>query len=486
MPQMFKQIRWQLAFSYTATTIVTFLVLEACIIGLAFWFIGSNSLCYRIVHELKENVAPQAAQYLQGPTPQQNELRRWLESAFSPDPSLEIGQGGLQIGRAPLGGEGRLIIVDAHSRLLAVTPIGEPSDVSVWADIPDLTPFLHRALMGEETPSRLCSRWPDGNLLTAVPIKDAEGKVVGALVGVFHLPVSLPLFLASFLRTGGITLTMLILPVGVIGTIAGLLFSRPLARRLERLVKVTEVWKEGKLSTRIEDRKEDELGQLASHLDHMASRLQNLLLVQTEVAILKERSRIARDLHDTLKQHLFALDMQVATLRALLDQGKWETARDFLPEISSLLSEARKELTEVLHNLQLASLEKGLVQALRDYLNTWSRQTGIATVFHTEDLPTLHPTIAETLFLIAREALTNVARHSGASRVEVALNQRNGAIILRVADNGVGFDPACVEGKGVGLASMRERAHNLEGTLILESTPNQGTEVRVYIPLLEG
>lgn len=90
---------------------------------------------------------------------------------------------------------------------------------------------------------------------------------------------------------------------------------------------------------------------------------------------------------------------------------------------------------------------------------------------------------AETLFLIAREALANAARHSDASKVDVVLKKSDGLVNLRVIDNGLGFDPTCAEGKGMGLNSMRERASNLGGSLVLESAPGRGTQVTAWIPL---
>ena len=481
---MLKQIRWKLTFSYTAVTMATFLMLEVAIVGLLFWFVGSDFLPRRLVYELRENLAPQVAPYLEGPTPRLDELRRWLRNTFSPNLSLGISQRGLQMRSAPLGGDGRLMVVDTHLKLLAAIPVYEAGTSFDPIDIEGLVPLLRLALEGEENPSRLYSRRPDGILLATAPVKNAEGMVLGALVVVFRFPANPRLLSLSLLRIAGMSLLVLIVPVGIIGTMTGVLFSHPIARRLQRLVEVAEVWEQGELSVRLEDSEADELGRLSSQLNHMAERLQNLLLVQTEIAILEERNRVACALHDTIKQRIFALGMQVAALQSLVDQSKWESARERLAEITFLLSKTQEELVEVVHNMRPATLKRGLVQAVEDHLTTWSRQTGITATFQsTGDLSTLHPTAAEALFLIVREALANVARHSKATEVEVTLRRENGFITVNIADNGIGFTPSCSEGEGVGLFSMEERACNLGGTFAIESALDRGTRITVRVPV---
>jgi NarL family two-component system sensor histidine kinase LiaS len=201
-----------------------------------------------------------------------------------------------------------------------------------------------------------------------------------------------------------------------------------------------------------------------------------------QAAVGEERSRLARDLHDSVKQQVFAMLMQLGAARALLDDTS--AARAHLNEAESLARQAGLELATLIRALQPAALnDKSLPDALQTQVSDWSRQSGIAADVALEPEHRLPPAVETAFFRIAQESLSNVARHSSAQRVMVRLLYAGGQAQLIVHDNGQGFGPA--SGAGVGLASMAERMASLGGQLRVESRPGWGTRVTATYPFEE-
>jgi len=198
-----------------------------------------------------------------------------------------------------------------------------------------------------------------------------------------------------------------------------------------------------------------------------------------ELAVVEERNRLARDLHDSVKQQVFAISMQLGAARALLDQG--HQAYGPVEEAERLAKQAGAELTTLIRELRPPSLEsKTLAGALQDYVAEWSRQNGIVTDLKVDGVSSIALPEAEALFRVAQEALANVARHSKASKVSAELANQSNDIILTIQDDGVGFDPGEVE-KGVGLDSMRERLEAIGGRLDISSGKSSGTRIMATV-----
>jgi NarL family two-component system sensor histidine kinase LiaS len=215
----------------------------------------------------------------------------------------------------------------------------------------------------------------------------------------------------------------------------------------------------------------------------MAGQLENLLQTRGELATLEARNRFARDLHDSVKQQVFATSLQIAAARALIEQDK-EAAESHLAQADELVRLAQKELNILIHQMRPAALEgKGLPAALRDYAADWSRRSEIPAEVHVRGEREAPLEVEQTLFRVAQEALANVARHSGAENVEVDLIYDADHLTLRVADDGRGFDPAKDTGDGFGLRSMNERLVKLGGRVDIESAPGEGTRVVCVCPL---
>jgi PAS domain S-box-containing protein len=199
----------------------------------------------------------------------------------------------------------------------------------------------------------------------------------------------------------------------------------------------------------------------------------------------QEKSRIARELHDELAQSLTALKMDVAWLRGHLPAGDASVSGK-LGEIEALLDgtvAATRRISSDLRPLMLDDL--GLVPAVEWLVQKFTERNGIPCELDigAPDLE-LHEPHASAVFRILQESLTNAARHARASRVEVSIGLGDGAVALRVRDDGRGFSPEDPRKPGsFGLMGLRERAYLLGGDVSIASEPGRGTTVEVRIPL---
>ncbi len=205
-----------------------------------------------------------------------------------------------------------------------------------------------------------------------------------------------------------------------------------------------------------------------------------------QMAVLEERYRLSREMHDGLAQTLGYLGMQAERLERLLTEGREELLKQELAELRQVIAEAYLDVREAIDGLRLAVEQPGgLVKALEAHLEDFTRRTGLAVdATEIEDPGELPPEVALHLLRIAQEALTNVRRHAQARHVWVRLTREDGHLELTVADDGRGFDPTLPQGRHrVGLASMRERARSLDGQFTLATSPGQGTRVTVRVPV---
>ncbi len=222
------------------------------------------------------------------------------------------------------------------------------------------------------------------------------------------------------------------------------------------------------------------------------SEQQSALIAQLrEAAIQEERNRLARDLHDTIKQQLFSINVAAATAQSLLHHNP-EAIVQHIQHVRDLSQAAMAEMKALLTQLRPQPLATvGLIEAIRDQLEALRFRAEVTTELHYDVLPDegrLPLGAQETIFRVVQEALSNVARHARARHTQVALTceTTNGSEVLRVCitDDGQGFDPATTP-SGMGLTNMRTRIEALGGTLAVRSTPNAGTTVCFRIPLLE-
>ncbi|MER7990080.1 GAF domain-containing sensor histidine kinase [Streptomyces noursei] len=230
---------------------------------------------------------------------------------------------------------------------------------------------------------------------------------------------------------------------------------------------------------------EDErlLGILAQHA---AIALTNARLYERsrELTIAGERARLAHELHDAVSQKLFSLRLTAQAATALVDRDP-ARAKDELHQVAALAAEAADELRAAVVELRPAALdEDGLVATLRSQVQVLDRAHSARVTFTAQGIRALPNAQEEAMLRVAQEALHNALRHSGAGRVEVSLTRFGQGALLRIADDGCGFDTRVVRraGRHLGLVSMRDRAGGVGGTLTVESEPGTGTTVEMEVP----
>lgn len=228
---------------------------------------------------------------------------------------------------------------------------------------------------------------------------------------------------------------------------------------------------------------EELLGILAQHA---AIALTNARLYERsrELTIAEERSRLAHELHDAVSQKLFSLRLTAQAAAALVDRDP-ARAKGELQQVAALAAEAADELRAAVVELRPAALdEDGLVNTLRTQIQVLDRAHTARVTFETRGIRALPAAQEEALLRVAQEALHNALRHAEAGRVEVSLARRGQGAVLRVSDDGKGFEPGSVRraGRHLGLVSMRDRAGGVGGGLTVESAPGKGTTIEMEVP----
>jgi len=234
----------------------------------------------------------------------------------------------------------------------------------------------------------------------------------------------------------------------------------------------------------------DEVELIAAVGSQVGTVLENAqLFSKTEaLAVLQERERVAREVHDGLAQTLGYLNVQMGIVDHLLAAGETSKAQAELEEMTLVTREAYQDLRQAIADLRTPlSSTGGLRRTLREYAEKFSRQTGIPCHFEGHrGLPAiLSPATEVQLVRIVQEALTNVKKHAPGSEVwlSVEATDREARVVIR--DNGPGFDleSTIIRGRQFGLQTMKERAESVGGTLRIDSQPGAGTTVEVVVPL---
>ncbi len=211
-----------------------------------------------------------------------------------------------------------------------------------------------------------------------------------------------------------------------------------------------------------------------------------MLEEETKEEILeKERHRIARELHDSVSQQLFASSMMLSALNQQTENIP-DAIQKQLQTIESITNESQLEMRALLLHLRPVKLnEKTLKQGIEQLLKELSTKVNMAISYEIEDV-SLPVSVEDNLFRVIQELLSNVLRHSKASEVEVYLKKTGQQIQLRIIDDGVGFDMKNQKSGNYGLQNIRERINGLGGHVKLISFKQQGTSVEIIIPISIG
>ncbi|MFB6679063.1 GAF domain-containing sensor histidine kinase [Streptomyces sp. NPDC057684] len=219
---------------------------------------------------------------------------------------------------------------------------------------------------------------------------------------------------------------------------------------------------------------------------HAAIALTNARLYERsrELTIAEERSRLAHELHDAVSQKLFSLRLTAQAAAALVDRDP-SRAKGELQHVAELAAEAADELRAAVVELRPAALdEDGLIATLRTQIQVLDRAHSAHVTFDCGGIRALPAAQEEAMLRVAQEALHNALRHSGAEHVRVTLDKRGPGAVLRISDDGGGFEPKAVRhaGRHLGLVSMRDRSSGVGGRLTVESEPGKGTTIEMEVP----
>lgn len=207
-------------------------------------------------------------------------------------------------------------------------------------------------------------------------------------------------------------------------------------------------------------------------------------------AVADERSRIARELHDSVTQAIYSVTLYADATRLALKDGELEIVAENLSELRAMAREAMLDMRLLIFELRPPVLEEeGLVIALQTRLEAVEARSGVHANFHTSGERRLPLALEIELYRIAQEALTNVVKHARAKQVDVTLHFDEAQVCLQIEDDGVGFETATsaslstsfVHSGGMGLRGIQERVEKINGELFIQSTPGQGTILRITV-----
>jgi signal transduction histidine kinase len=220
----------------------------------------------------------------------------------------------------------------------------------------------------------------------------------------------------------------------------------------------------------------------------VAAAIENARLYEQaqQLAALQERQKLARELHDSVSQALYSIALGARTARTQLDRDPAKVVEP-LDYVLSLAQAALAEMRALIFELRPESLEQnGLVAVLTRQADSLRVRHRIEVSTQLGDEPAGALEVKQAVYRIAQEALHNVVKHARAAHVEVSLACRDGWLRLDIQDDGAGFDAGGDFPGHLGLRSMRERATQLGGTLLIDSAPGHGTRVVAKVPLKKG
>jgi signal transduction histidine kinase len=335
--------------------------------------------------------------------------------------------------------------------------------------------------------SVLWMAWPIGSTSTSTPPASTTGRFAYVYVQApwspgFINPVRAwnelgQISETDLLLSGPFALLIAIVPVGVL---FGLLSTRRLVHRIRRLERATLAVADGDYTITLPASGQDEVGRLEAHFTTMTRQLGSALAAEQQRASgdarAAERARIAREIHDAISQHLFALRMIAAGIR--------KTAPDDQPAqaIEHITEDALRDMQTLLIELRPASPDStGLTPALREICAAYQDRLGVTVEARLDDT-TVPPLVEHALLRITQEACTNAIRHGNARHLAVSMTRRHGYLELAIRDTGTGFDPAAPR-TGSGLTHIRDRVAELGGTLDIHTTPGHGATLTIHVPV---
>ena len=500
----FKRLRWKLTWSYTWVAGLTFLIIATAFLVLLMIVFGFNPLQggFEVFNEIiapviTDDIRPITMAHLRNQPVDSALLQADLEQILGNEP--------LTISGSPYEVEqfASVFVLDAHQNLLASTPQfaalppdGRFFDPTRLTGDDSLVPLIEAAYAGDTSFDQPYAQvTPEALYLVFVErLPDEAGRLMGVEVVIARTPTPATIFLmVSGIVTGG--LLIFTLSAAGVGTLFGWRTARGLSGRLTQLARTTADWGRGNFERYIEDNEKDEIGELGQNLNRVAADLQTLLADKEQVAVLEERDRMARELHDTLAQGVAGLVLQLEAVKHHLEVGE-------IPESQMIVSEAVLQARDALRKARAAiddlradaMFAPDFVEVVTQRAQRFQASTGIAYELDAQlpDNLLLSPSVSLHARRALSEMLTNVARHAQAESVRLRLLLDAGCLLIEVADDGVGMDAEkpVLSGDDVnagpghyGIIGLKERARLTGGRLSILSTPESGTTVQLRLPL---
>lgn len=487
----FRRLQWKLTMSYSLVTAGTVVVLAGLVLGIALYFetqvpTRTHDSFYWSKTGFQDNIP-----FL---LDEPEKLKDWLErvrthgfipadfQSYTVRETLDYAN--------TLVLDKPIYVLDAELNLIAASPppdplaLGKPFEPREAMD-GGLEKILEAALVGDKDYFAQSALQPGGNYVVAFPLRESDGDPVSAIViyqvrpVAFATPSNLNLY-ATFFGLIAFIVFVLALPVGAI---FGWLVSIGLRKRLTRLSTAAQAWSQGDFSVLPRDRSGDEIGELTRALNSMAEQLQTHIHTRDELARVEERNRLARELHDTVKQQTYAARMQLTAVKNLLPADP-QAAAEGIETVLQLNRETQLELKLIIDELRPAALDgKGLAQALAETAARWQAQTGIPVGVTVSGERSLPLDVEQVLYRVFQESLSNIARHAEASQVDVSLQVDPERVTLTIRDDGRGFDPQVTQPGTLGLAGMKQRMAEIGGTFKVESRLAVGTKITAGVQL---
>jgi len=492
MFNFFRRLQWKLTLSYAVVTAGTVIVLTILLMSIAVYFQSQNNTRTYDSFYWSKTAFQDNIPYL---LDDQQALQTWLERVQKQGFNWNDFQSStvretLDYANTLITEDQPIYVLDPDLNLIAAAPLDNPNMIGKPFKARSVIGFsmetiIDAAFIGDKNYYAQSIPTPDGTRLVAFPLRKSDDDPVVAIViyqvkpVAFATPSNLELYQTFFLVTM-FTMFMVALPVGAI---FGWLVTRGLRKRLVTLSAASKAWSKGDFSVTPRDHSGDEIGELTRNLNGMAEQLQTFIHNKDELARLEERNRLARDLHDTVKQQTYASRMQLTAAKNLLTSDS-AAALGHIDTALHLNRETQQELKHIIDELRPAALQgKGLAQALKEYADRWQEHTGIKVKTVVSGERSLPLDVEQVFYRVLQEALSNIARHAEADQVGLSLNMTPNAVVLIVADNGRGFAVNDVPSNSYGLAGMKGRIEEVGGTLKVDSTLSVGTTITAEVQL---
>jgi two-component system, NarL family, sensor histidine kinase LiaS len=505
----FRSLRWRMTLSYSLVTIGALLVVELFVmVFLMSYFVRNIDLTPEtLIANLRAEWTPMMQEFFSSEPPDVEGARAYLEdvqgTVISTRPLLIFGN--LQVEMKVQDFLHFYYLLNDRTLVYAIpqgiVPSEDLGQRIPFDYLPGLSSPLRAALDGIEDQNKLYSSVEPGNRvvgaipifrfepidiysqsLSGEPVLDVERNLVGIVVFTTkHFPWQF-LPLTDLTVYIGRSLLIFTLFAGLLGSIFGLWTANGLTKRLTRVSQAAHDWSRGDFSVSIRDRSNDEIGKLTDDLNIMAEQLESLMDRRLELSVLEERNRLARDLHDSVKQQAFAASAQLGAAKAHISEHP-DLALSHMIEAELLVEKVKQELTELIQELRPVEIKgKGFVSAVQEYVADWQRRNKIEVAMQIWGERQLPLDVEKSLFRIVQEALANVLWHSQADLVNLRINYRIRLLIVTIQDNGKGFTLDQGPCEGMGLKFMCERAALIGANILIDSRVGHGTRIILKYP----